>query len=134
MDENEKIVIMTEDGKPDKWANAKVKIKNGVRKVATTTGKVAKGAWQFYVDNQANVTAFLASAGAAIALISKFKPTKTEKYRDEVDLSIYDYRTHTRFHLKRPLTNRENVEYLTRLERGENSYDILNDMRVLKWW
>ena len=126
--EKPKIVIMGEDGKPDKEAMRKQKLKDLGEK-----GKAfAKSAWDFVVNNKENLTFVIGAMATGAAALSKLKPTRREEHRDYVDTSVYDYVSHTRFWLKRPMTNSENIEYLRRLEQGDPAYRILSDMRVLR--
>ncbi len=128
----EKIVILKEDGTEDKAAMRKQKIKNVAQNVMDKAGKAAKATWGFIVENKENVTFVLGLAATGAAALNKLKPTRVEEHRDYVDNSVYDYVSHQRFYLKRPMRNSETIEYLRRLETGEPAYRILSDMRLLR--
>lgn len=128
----EKIVIVKEDGTEDTKAMKKQKLKNTVQNALDKAGKAAKATWQFVVDNKENVTFVLGLAATGMAALNKLKPTRYDDHREYVDNSVYDYVTHSRFWLKRPMRNSERVEYLTRIQAGEPAYEVLRDMHLLR--
>lgn len=127
-----KIVIVGEDGKTDKKAMKRQKLKDTAQKVLDKAGKAAKSAWTFVVDNKENITYVATGLVAAATAINKLKPTRYDDKREYVDTSVYDYVSHSRFWLKRPMRNSERIEYLTRLDAGEPAYRILQDMHLLR--
>ena len=130
--EEPKIVIVDENGKTDEKAMKRQKLKETAQRVLDKAEKAAKATWQFVIDNKENVTFVATGLVAAVTAINKLKPTRYDDHREYVDTSVYDYVTHSRFFLKRPMRNSERIEYLTRLDAGEPAYRILQDMRLLR--
>ena len=128
----EKIVIVKEDSTEDKKAMTKQKLKNMAQTALDKAGKVAKSTWQFVVENKENITYVATGLVAAATAINKLRPTRYDNHREYVDTSVYDYISHSRFWLKRPMRNSERIEYLERLDAGEPAYQILTDMRLLR--
>lgn len=129
----EQVVIVNKNGEPDKKAMRKQKIKNFMQNTMDKGGAIAKSAWKFCVENKENLTFMIGLAATGATALGKLKSSsKRDEHREYVDTSVYDYVTHTRFYLKRPLTNSENIEYLRRIDRGEPAYEVLRDMRVLR--
>jgi hypothetical protein len=108
--EESKIVIVKEDGTEDKKAMTKQKLKNMAHTALDKAGKAAKSAWTFVVDNKENITYVATGLVAAATAINKLKPTRYDDHREYVDTSVYDYVSHSRFWLKRPMLNSETIE------------------------
>ena len=130
--EESKIVIVKKDGSEDKKAMTKQKLKNMAQTAMDKAGKAAKSVWTFVVDNKENITYVATGLVAAATAINKLKPARYDDHREYVDTSVYDYVSHSRFWLKRPMRNSERIEYLERLDAGEPAYQILKDMRLLR--
>lgn len=130
--EESKIVIVKEDGTEDKAAMKRQKIKNIAQTALDKAGKAAKATWTFICENKENVTYVAGGLVAAVAAINKLKPNRYDDHREYVDNSVYDYVSHSRFWLKRPMRNHERIEYLERLDAGEPAYQILRDMHLLR--
>lgn len=131
--DDEKIVILKEDGTEDTAAMRRQKIRNTVQNIWDGAKKTAKNAWQFFKDNKEDVIAFGTMATAAIVGIKKItaRPQQeTERYR--IDTTYYDPSTGCHWRLKRQLTNAERAELMYRRRNGEFTEDILEDMRVLR--
>lgn len=130
--EDQKIIFLKEDGTPDEEAEIKQKLKETASTAAKYGGVALKEGWKFFTENKENIAAFLGIVATTATIVKQIAPSKTERRRDRVDNSVYDYHEHYRYRLRRPLTSYEAYEYNRRLKAGESSYDILKSMHVLR--
>lgn len=130
--EEQKIIFLREDGSPDVEAAFMQKIKDTAGTAAKYGGIALKEGWKFFIENKENITALLGVVATTATIINRLTPSKTERCRNETDKSVYDYREHYRYRLRRPLTSYEAYVYRKRLDAGESSYDILKSMNVLR--
>ncbi len=129
-----RIVILKEDGTPDKTAMAKERVKETLTKVADGTKKFLSGAWQFCKDNKEELIVLvplgLAAAKGVKNLATPSVDRGSERYR--IDHTYYDPSTGAHWQLRRSLNNRERAELMQRRRSGEYTEDILDDMGVLR--
>ena len=129
MDQIKKVVILKEDGTPDKTAMAWNKAKEVLTEVGKKTKEVLKESFEFVKENKETI-AFLAPLAVGIAAKVSNKPKVGNSYRQ--DDMYYDRSSGSYWQLKRRMNNREMEEFLERRERGERPQDILRSMRLLK--
>lgn len=129
--ENKKIVILNEDGTRNEKAMAMQEIKDFLHNVSDIGAKALKKTWDFTMDNKENLMFLVGLGGAAATAMKKMHRSRAYDDQYKAENSIYDPVTHTRFWLRRPLTNRERVEYLRRTRNGEYADDVLESMGVL---
>jgi hypothetical protein len=127
--DNEKIIILKEDGSPDKKAMFWSKAKEVMKDIGAKTKEIAKDSFQFVKENKETI-AFLVPIVAGISAKVAGKPKVGKSYRED-DL-FYDRATGSYWQLKRRMSNSEMQEFLERREAGERPQDILRSMRILK--
>lgn len=120
----DKIIILKEDGSPDKKAMAWSKAKEVFGKVVDTTKKGVTWTLQTINDNK---EAIAIAAPIVLAIANRTKQHGYQKAEE-----WYDRSSHTWWQLKRHMTNSEMAEYDRRRKMGEDPYDILRSMRLLK--
>lgn len=128
--ETKKVVVLNEDGTVNEKETAKQEIKNFLQNVKSECGEMVKKSWDFTMNNKENLMFLVGLGGAAITTIKKANRYKNDRYT--ADNSIWDPVTHTRFMLRRPLTNRERLEYVRRTRNGEYADEVLESMGVLR--
>lgn len=132
--DNEKIIILKENGEPDKKAMAWSKFKSIMSDVGKKTKEVASNTWTFVCDNKENLAFIVPIAVTAMGGIAKLKNSSksvnTGSYRE--NNTYYDRSDNSYWELKRKMSNREMAEFSRRRRAGENPEDILEDMRILK--
>lgn len=129
--ENKKVVILNEDGTRNEKAMAMQEIKDFLHNASDIGAKALKKTWDFTMDNKENLMFLVGLGGAAATAMKKIHRSRAYDDQYKAENSIYDPVTHTRFWLRRPLTNRERVEYLRRTRNGEYADDVLESMGVL---
>ena len=77
-------------------------------------------------------SAAVAGIGAVCQLVKTFTPSAQEKHDKRVDRQYYDPSTGVHWDLKRKATNRDRVELVQRKRNGENTEDILKDLKLIK--
>lgn len=133
--ENQKIVILNEDGKVDEKAMRKQKLKETFDSVCEWTKEKASQAWEFVKDDKNRdvlITVGGAIVGGLIGLKKYRSANNAQLERDRIDRTYYDPSTGAHWELRRKLTNDERAELMARRRGGEYTEDILDDMRVLK--
>lgn len=105
------------------------KIKNGVNAVANT---VSNGI-QYGVDHPEVVIAFIgATAALARSCQSITVNRRVKMERKRIDHQYYDPSTGMHWDLCRKATNQDRAEILRRKANGEDMYDILRQLRLIK--
>lgn len=130
--EDQKIIFLKEDGSPDEEAEIKQKIKETAGVAVKYGGVALKEGWKFFTENKENIAAFVGLLATTTTIIKQLSPSKSERRRDRMERSVYDYHEHYRYRTKRPLTDYEAYVYRKRLDAGESSYDILKSMGLLR--
>lgn len=125
-----KFIVYKEDGKRDHFANFKTRMKE-----LGTDAKVAVlNAWNWVKANKEDLVIVGTAAATIYVRIKKVNAaTARETNRRVTDYTYYDPSTGARWHLRRPLNNREQMELITRKRNGERAEQILSEMGLLRW-
>ena len=70
--------------------------------------------------------------GALCQVARVLRPTSQEKHDKRVDRQYYDPSTGIHWELRRKPTNNDRIELVRRKRNGENTEDILKDLRLIK--
>lgn len=119
MDSNEMRKMKLEE----KMNEAKSWAKSAVSKVATAVDKGLD--WAIKNPEKAAIL------GTGLAVGKKMLTKSKERTYEDKRSSYWDGRN--QWELKRPMTTREQLELRRRLANGEEAYEILYDMRLLKY-
>lgn len=105
--------------------------------VKETVSKVKSGlaeVWDWTTSHKEDlmwVGGILCGLAAGVKKLTSSTQTSENRYRS--DNTYYDRHTGTRWWLRRPLTNMESAELVSRCRMGEHAEDVLFDMGVLEW-
>ena len=127
----EKVIIVNPDGTTNEKETVKEELKAKLKGILNIGKKAVTDAYTFTTENKENVMFLIGLGATAATAINKVRNrTYSDRYR--VENSVYDPVTHTRFWLRRPLTNAEQIEYLRRTRNGEYADEVLESMGVLR--
>lgn len=127
----EKVVILKEDGKQDKFATFKANFGPKCKEVWGVAKKGIHEAMTFVRENKEELTFVGGVIVGGAALVKKIKPSAKEEDRYRTMHTYYDPTTGCHWRLRRELSNYERMELMRRRRNGEHSEDILSSMRVL---
>ena len=119
MDSNEMRKLKIEE----KMQEAKSWAKSAVSKVVTTVDKGLD--WAIKNPEKAAIL------GTGLAVGKKMFTKSKERTYEDKRAEFWDGRN--QWVLKRPMTTREQLELRRRLANGEEAYEVLYDMRLLKY-
>ena len=77
-------------------------------------------------------SAAVAGIGAICQLVKTLTPTAQEKHDKRVDRQYYDPSTGIHWELRRKATNNDRIELVRRKRNGENTEDILKDLKLIR--
>ena len=104
----------------------KRKVKTFAKEAKEKAGMVAN----YCVEHPVEALSIVSAASVGLNRFYKYKQTKAEDRRREVD--FYDNRLGTHAIARRPLTMKEALEVERRYKNGESYKSILWDMRLMK--
>lgn len=103
------------------------KAKSWTKETAAKLGKTIDAGLDWTIKNP-DKAAIIASG---LAIAKKWTSKSKERTYDDKRAEFWDGRN--QWVLKRPMTTREQLELRRRLANGEEAYEILYDMRLLKY-
>lgn len=128
-----RIIIMNEDGKIDKTATAKQRLKEFLGTVGHKTKEALASGWKFVKENREDLVVLVPLGVAAVTGLKKAaQKTTTDSERWRIDHTYYDPHTGRHWELRRKMSNRERMELEERQAAGELTGHILESMRILK--
>lgn len=117
----------------EKLEEAKTSVKEFGRKVKEEAKRFGNQAAAFVSRNKELI---IVGAPVAIAAIksgqSLLVNRRVKKERSRIDHTYYDPRTGFHWDLKRRATNADRAEIIRRREKGEEMYQILKEMNLIK--
>lgn len=131
-EKKKKVIIVNEDGTTDEKAMMREEAKDFLHNAAETGKGLLKEAWKFTTENKENLMFVIGLGGAAATVLKKLNNGGQSDDRYRTDNSVYDPVTHTRFWLRRSMTNSERVEYVRRVRNGEYTDEVLESMGLLR--
>ena len=117
----------------EKLGKARDEVVEFARKAKTQACDAGRKAMQFATENKELVLMGIPLAIAAVRTSQSLVVSKRVKdERNRMDRSIYDRKAGHHWDLRRKPSNAELAEFDRRRDNGENAYDILRSMRLLK--